>query len=234
MKTQRTHLNTSIQNLFAVRGGIGRQGTRIACLLAAASVLAGPALAQQAAESPASAEQTAQDRKAARMSGQLETVVVTAQKRKENVNKVPVSISVVKGEDLQAKNKAGKALLSLPNNAKVIAPRPVADREQNWLASVTTEGRLLIFKISDLPQLGKGKGNKIIGISGERVASREEYVTDIAVLPEGATLVLQAGKRTLSLKADDLEHYKGERGRRGNKLPRGFQRVDALLVENLN
>ena len=93
---------------------------------------------------------------------------------------------------------------------------------------------MLVFKISDLPQLGKGKGNKIIGISGERVASREEYVTDIAVLPEGATLVLQAGKRTLSLKADDLEHYKGERGRRGNKLPRGFQRVDALLVENLN
>ncbi|MDD2060102.1 DNA topoisomerase IV subunit A [Pseudomonas sp. GD03860] len=140
---------------------------------------------------------------------------------------------VVKGEDLQAKNKAGKALLSLPNGAKVIAPRAVADREQNWLAAVTTEGRLLIFKISDLPQLGKGKGNKIIGIPGDRVASREEYVTDLAVIPDGATLVLQAGKRTLSLKADDLEHYKGERGRRGNKLPRGFQRVDALLVENV-
>ncbi|MBU5201098.1 DNA topoisomerase IV subunit A, partial [Vibrio cholerae] len=58
---------------------------------------------------------------------------------------------VVKGEDLQAKNKAGKALLSLPNNAKVILPRPVEDRESNWLASVTTEGRLLVFKISDLP-----------------------------------------------------------------------------------
>lgn len=65
---------------------------------------------------------------------------------------------------------------------------------------------------------------------GERVASREEFVTDMAVLSDGATLVLQAGKRTLSLKGDDLEHYKGERGRRGNKLPRGFQRVDALLV----
>ncbi len=139
---------------------------------------------------------------------------------------------VVKGEDLQAKNKAGKALLSLPNGAKVIAPRAVADRELNWLAAVTTEGRLLIFKISDLPQLGKGKGNKIIGIPGDRVASREEFVTDLAVIADGATLVLQAGKRTLSLKADDLEHYKGERGRRGNKLPRGFQRVDALLVEN--
>ncbi|MGE8406556.1 MAG: DNA topoisomerase IV subunit A [Pseudomonas sp.] len=139
---------------------------------------------------------------------------------------------VVKGEDLQAKNKAGKALLSLPNGAKVLAPRPVTDREQNWLAAVTTEGRLLVFKISDLPQLGKGKGNKIIGIPGERVASREEYVTDMAVLADGATLVLQAGKRTLSLRGEDLEHYKGERGRRGNKLPRGFQRVDALLVEN--
>ncbi|MDU8502060.1 DNA topoisomerase IV subunit A [Pseudomonas syringae] len=139
---------------------------------------------------------------------------------------------VVKGEDLQAKNKAGKALLSLPSGAKVILPRPVPDREQNWLAAVTTEGRLLVFKISDLPQLGKGKGNKIIGIPGERVASREEYVTDLAVIAQGATLVLQAGKRTLSLKPEDLEHYKGERGRRGNKLPRGFQRVDALLVEN--
>jgi topoisomerase-4 subunit A len=139
---------------------------------------------------------------------------------------------VVKGEDLQAKNKAGKALLSLPKGAKVIMPRPVADREQNWLAAVTTEGRLLVFKISDLPQLGKGKGNKIIGIPGERVASREEYVTGLAVIPDGSTLVLQAGKRTLSLKPDDLDHYKGERGRRGNKLPRGFQRVDGLLVES--
>jgi topoisomerase-4 subunit A len=139
---------------------------------------------------------------------------------------------VVKGEDLQAKNKAGKALLSLPSGAKVIQPRPVPDRDQNWLAAVTTEGRLLVFKVSDLPQLGKGKGNKIIGIPGERVASREEYVTDLAVVAPGATLVLQAGKRTLSLKSEDLEHYKGERGRRGNKLPRGFQRVDALVVEN--
>ncbi|MBA6097960.1 DNA topoisomerase IV subunit A [Pseudomonas juntendi] len=138
---------------------------------------------------------------------------------------------VVKSEDLQAKNKAGKGLLSLPNGAKVMTPRPVANREQDWLAAVTTEGRLLVFKVSDLPQLGKGKGNKIIGVPGDRVASREEFVTDLAVIADGATLVLQAGKRTLSLKPDDLEHYKGERGRRGSKLPRGFQRVDSLQVE---
>lgn len=138
---------------------------------------------------------------------------------------------VVKGEDLQAKNKAGKALLSLPTGARVVAPRPLANREEDWLAAVTTEGRLLVFPVRDLPQLGKGKGNKIIGIPGERVASREEYLVDLAVLPAGATLLLQAGKRTLSLKAEDLEHYKGERGRRGNKLPRGFQRVEGLQVE---
>lgn len=141
---------------------------------------------------------------------------------------------VAKGEDMQAKNKAGKALLSLPSGAQVMAPRPVNDLEQDWIAAVTTEGRLLLFKVSDLPQLAKGKGNKIISVPGDRVASREEYLTDLAVLPTGATLVLQAGKRTLSLKGDDLEHYKGERGRRGNKLPRGFQRVDALLVESLS
>jgi topoisomerase-4 subunit A len=140
---------------------------------------------------------------------------------------------VVKGEDLQAKNKAGKALLSLPAGAKVVPPKPLNNRAEDWLAAVTTEGRLLLFKVADLPQLSKGKGNKIIGIPGERVANREEYLSDLAVLPVGATLVLQAGKRTLSLKADDLEHYKGERGRRGNKLPRGFQRVDGLLVEPL-
>jgi len=138
---------------------------------------------------------------------------------------------VVKGEDLQAKNKAGKALLSLPAGARVIAPRSLDSRDEDWLAAVTTEGRLLVFPVRDLPQLGKGKGNKIIGIPGDRVASREEYLIDLAVLPAGTTLVLQAGKRTLSLRADDLEHYKGERGRRGNKLPRGFQRVESLVVE---
>ncbi|HEX5844499.1 MAG TPA: DNA topoisomerase IV subunit A, partial [Pseudomonas sp.] len=100
---------------------------------------------------------------------------------------------VVKGEDLQAKNKAGKALLSLPVGALVVPPKPLANREEDWLAAVTTEGRLLLFPVRDLPQLGKGKGNKIIGIPGERVASREEYLTDLAVLPAGSTLVLQAG-----------------------------------------
>jgi len=138
---------------------------------------------------------------------------------------------VVRGEDLQAKNKAGKALISLPNGARVLSPKPVAALEDTSLAVVTNEGRLLVFAITELPQLAKGKGNKLISIPGERVAKREEYVVDLAVVPAGASLTLQAGKRPYTLKGSDLEHYRAERGRRGNKLPRGFQRVDSLQVE---
>ena len=138
---------------------------------------------------------------------------------------------VVKGEDMQAKNKAGKALISLPKGARVLPPRMLNSFEEDWLAAVTNEGRLLVFKVADLPQLSKGKGNKLIGIPTDRAAKREEWLVDFAVLPPQSSLVLIAGKRTLSLKFSDLEHYQGERGRRGNKLPRGFQRVDALRVE---
>ena len=139
---------------------------------------------------------------------------------------------VVKGEDMQAKNKAGKALITLPKAARVLPPKLLNNFEEDWLAAVTNEGRLLVFKVSDLPQLSKGKGNKLIGIPTDRAAKREEWLIDFAVLSEQATLVLVAGKRTLSLKFSDLEHYQGERGRRGNKLPRGFQRVDELRVES--
>lgn len=138
---------------------------------------------------------------------------------------------VVKGEDMQAKNKAGKALITLPQAARVLTPKPLNNFDEDWLAVVTNEGRLLVFKVADLPQLGRGKGNKLIGISTERAAKREEWVVDFAIVSAQSTLVLVAGKRTLSLKFSDLEHYQGERGRRGNKLPRGFQRVDELRVE---
>ena len=138
---------------------------------------------------------------------------------------------VVKGEDMQAKNKAGKALITLPFGARVLPPKAVNNFAEDWFAAVTNEGRLLVFKVSDLPQLSKGKGNKLIGIPTDRAAKREEWLVDCAVFSEQATLVLIAGKRTLSLKFNDLEHYQGERGRRGNKLPRGFQRVDGLQVE---
>ncbi len=133
---------------------------------------------------------------------------------------------LARGEDLQARGKAGKTLLSLPPEAKVIAPRRLANPAQDELAAVTADGRLLIFPLSELPQLAKGKGNKIIGVNG-----REEALVDLAILGAQATLTLVAGKRSLTLKPADLEHYRGERGRRGNKLPRGFQRVEAVQVD---
>ncbi|MBI2381907.1 MAG: DNA topoisomerase IV subunit A [Gammaproteobacteria bacterium] len=134
--------------------------------------------------------------------------------------------------ELQSRNKAGKALLSLPAGGKVMTPRRIGDRDRDRIVAVTTEGRLLVFPIKDLPVLAKGKGNKIINVPAERVNLREEYVSDLIVLPAEAELVIYSGKRTLTLKAADLEHYSGERGRRGHALPRGFQRVEKLEAAN--
>jgi len=97
--------------------------------------------------------------------------------------------------------------------------------------AITSEGRMLMFSLDALPQLSKGKGNKIIGIPSERAKNREELLLHLNVVPNGAAVTLWAGKRKLTLKASDLEHYRGERGRRGAKLPRGLQRVDSVDIE---
>jgi topoisomerase-4 subunit A len=130
-----------------------------------------------------------------------------------------------------SKNKAGKAVLSLPKNAQVLVPALVRQRESDYLAAVTNEGRLLVFPVRDLPELAKGKGNKIINIPAARAAEHEEYMIGAVVLGSGDTLIIYSGKRKLKLKGADLEHYLGERGRRGNKLPRGFQSVASIEVE---
>jgi len=138
---------------------------------------------------------------------------------------------VAKLSEMQARNKAGKAVLKLPSGSKVLPPQRVLDYDQDLIAAVTTEGRLLVFPISELPQMARGKGNKIIGVPSAKVTTREEYVVAVTVLPAGRGVTLFAGKRHITFKSGDLEHYLGERGRRGNKLPRGFQRVDAMAVE---
>ena len=133
--------------------------------------------------------------------------------------------------DLQSRNKAGKAVLKLPSGGKLLTPQFVMDYENDLVAAVTTEGRLLLFPIKDLPKMGRGKGNKIISIPSARVVTREEYVIAAAVISSEQNLTLYSGKRHITLKRGDLEHYSGERGRRGNKLPRGFQRVDSIAAE---
>lgn len=138
---------------------------------------------------------------------------------------------VTRFSDMQSRVKNGKALVSLPSGAKVLPPVAVQDVENDSVAIVSNEGRLLLFPLRDMPQLSKGKGNKMLSIPATRAKLREEYVRAMTVVPAGASLTVVAGKRKLQLKPSDLEHYVGERGRRGNKLPRGLQRVDALLSE---
>jgi len=138
---------------------------------------------------------------------------------------------IAKFEDMIGKNKAGKSVLSLPKNARVLPPASVQQLQTDYLAAVSNEGRLLVFPVRDLPELGKGKGNKIINIPSSRAAEHEEYMVGAVVLGADDTLLVFAGKRKLKLKGADLEHYLGERGRRGNKLPRGFQNVAGIEVE---
>ncbi|WP_422473203.1 DNA topoisomerase IV subunit A [Endozoicomonas sp. ALB032] len=140
---------------------------------------------------------------------------------------------VVQHFDMVSKNKAGKALLTLPKYSRVMSPIPVTGEDQ-VLAAITNEGRMLIFPLSELPKLARGKGNKIINIPAARASDRIELMVHLAVMNSSDALVLYAGKRHVTLKPADIEHYHGERGRRGNKLPRGFQKVDSVEVIRAN
>ena len=137
---------------------------------------------------------------------------------------------VAKFGALVAKNKAGKAVLSLPKGAQVIPPVTVLDRDNLLVASATSEGRLLVFPLADLPELAKGKGNKIIGIPSARAQAREEILVGLLVFGDGDVVQVNSGRQHLKLKLSDLENYRGERGRRGNRLPKGFQKVSGLTI----
>jgi len=137
---------------------------------------------------------------------------------------------VAKLEDLQSKNRAGKAVLALPEGAEVLAPVRVHDAAKDLLVAVSNEGRMLVFPVAELPMLSRGKGNKIIGISGTLLRAREEYMLGVVVMAPNAAVVVHSGKRFIRLKGSDLDAYRGERGRRGNKLPRGFQKVDRIEI----
>ena len=133
--------------------------------------------------------------------------------------------------DLYAKNKAGKTVLSLPAGAEVQKPSPVVDPETDRVACVSSEGRLLLHALRELPTLARGKGMKTINIPAQKVKSRDEYVRFTVLVPAGSSLTIHAGKRHLTLKPADLALYDLGRGRRGKKLPRGLQRVDSVEVE---
>ena len=135
---------------------------------------------------------------------------------------------VTKLSEMHCKNKSGKAVLKCPTDSKALAPSLVDDVESQYLAAATNEGHLLLFPIAELPELARGKGNKIIQIPSAKLKSREEYCVGVVALSESDSLTIYSGKRHLTLKPVDLVHFQGERGRRGSLLPRGFRRVSSI------
>ena len=138
---------------------------------------------------------------------------------------------ICKFEDLIARNKAGKALISLSENAKVLKPETLSE-SASLLVSLTSAGRMLIFPVRDLPALSKGKGNKIISIPAANAKARSELLVKLFLISEQASLEFHSGKRKITLKPEDLQKFRAERGRKGSQLPRGLHsNVNIVVIE---
>ena len=134
-------------------------------------------------------------------------------------------------EDLIARNKAGKALISLPENAKVMEPKTLANATA-LVVAMTSAGRMLIFPAKDLPALSKGKGNKIVTIPAANAKERSELLVKLLLISDQASLEFHSGKRKIVLKPEDLQKFRAERGRKGSTLPRGLHtNVEIVVIE---
>ena len=139
---------------------------------------------------------------------------------------------IVSIEDLISKKKGGKSTIRLTEKARVLPVTYLQETEEDqYIAVATNAGRLLLFPISELPTLSKGKGNKLIQIPASELKSRSTYIASICTITPSQQLKVYAGKRHLSIKFDDLTNYIGSRARRGNVLPKGFQNVK--LIESI-
>ena len=137
---------------------------------------------------------------------------------------------VVKLGELHSRNRAGKAILKVPEGSAVLAPVPVPAGDEVMLAAVNSDGRLLTFPVAELPELPRGKGNKIFGIPAKKAATGEESLLAIAAVAPGQSLRILSGERHMGLSYRELAEYRGERGQRGGVLPRGWRKVDGLEV----
>ncbi|MGH8033337.1 MAG: DNA topoisomerase IV subunit A, partial [Luteimonas sp.] len=135
---------------------------------------------------------------------------------------------VTRFDNLTSRNKAGKAMLSLTPGSQVLAPVAIANVHTDRVVAVTSAGHLLAFAVSDVPELERGKGNKLIEIPKAKRGT--ERVTAIAVVSPGGVLSVRSGTRTMTLSFKDLDVYLGARASRGGLLPRGWQKVDGLDV----
>ncbi len=132
--------------------------------------------------------------------------------------------------NMVTKNTKGKAMLSVPKDCEPLPPQYVNNYETDFLAVITTEGRMLVIPVNVLPELPRGKGNKIIHIPPARFKKREEYVKLVEVIPEDATIKIHAGKQSVRLTPEIISSFIGERGRRGKKLPRGYRKADRIEI----
>ena len=138
---------------------------------------------------------------------------------------------ICKFEDLIARNKAGKALISLPENAKVMEPKTLTNATA-LVVAMTSAGRMLIFPAKDLPALSKGKGNKIVTIPAANAKERSELLVKLLLISDQASLEFHSGKRKIVLKPEDLQKFRAERGRKGSTLPRGLHtNVEIVVIE---
>ena len=130
--------------------------------------------------------------------------------------------------DLVSRNKAGKAILRVPAGGKAVVPAPVPKDRECLIAAVSSIGRLLLFEMEELPELAKGKGNKLINIPGPKYKSGEEKMVAAAVVPEDGHLEVYTGTRKMTIKWNDLDDYYGDRALRGALLPKGWRKVERL------
>ncbi|MDH3545652.1 MAG: DNA topoisomerase IV subunit A [Gammaproteobacteria bacterium] len=131
--------------------------------------------------------------------------------------------------DLVTRNKAGKAVLRVPAGGRAVVPAPVPRDTECLIAAVSSIGRLLMFEMEELPELAKGKGNKLLNIPGKKYQSGEEKLVAAAVVPEDGNLQVISGTRIMTIRWDDSDPYYGERALRGGLLPRGWRSVDRLV-----
>ena len=133
--------------------------------------------------------------------------------------------------DLISRNKAGKSILRVPPGGRAVVPAPVPADCECLIAAVTSIGKLLVFEAEELPELAKGKGNKIIGIPTKIYKEGAEKLVAVAVIAEEGDLQVHSGARRMTIRWDDLDDYYYERGRRGNLLPQGWRKVERLAAE---
>ena len=134
--------------------------------------------------------------------------------------------------NMVTKNTKGKAMLTVPKECEPLPPVYVNNYETDYLAAITTEGRMLVIPVNVLPELPRGKGNKIIQIPPARFKKREEYLKLLEIIPEGATIKIHAGKQSVRFTPANISSFVGERGRRGKKLPRGYRKADRIEIIN--